>query len=121
MVNTGQVRSFKDKVRSGLTSAHREVYLSLESEDGESKGDPGCDANTDQDGVNAVEGSEGAEHETLADGKDEEENKVDGRFPPDALTAHHGEEADQHDTHRDPHEPTVLDHEPQDEYCVKMC
>ena len=92
----------------------------MESEDGEGKGDPGGDAHTDQDGVNTVEGGEGAEHQTLADGEDEEENKVDGRLPSDAFAAHHGEEADQHHTHRHPHEPTVLHHEPQHQFSVNM-
>ena len=117
-VRSGQVRS--GQVRSGLTSTDREVYLGLESEDGEGEGDPGGDADTDQDGVLAVEGGEGAKHQTLADGEDEEENEVDGRFPPDALTAHHGEEADHHHTHRHPHEPTVLQHEPEQNISVPM-
>ena len=72
------------------------------------RGDPHCD----EDGLDAVDGGDGAHHEALAESEDPQQDQVEGRRPPGGL--HAGEGDHHHHHHADGHvvQPRVGSHEP---------
>ena len=86
------------------TSHSREINLGLEGEDSESEGDGGADPDRHEDLVCPVPGGDGAQHEALGQGEQEEEDEVVRRLPPDTLAASESDQCDEHDDHgEDPH------------------
>jgi len=92
------------------SSTHGEVYLGLERKDSQTEGDSSSDSDSDEDGIHIVEGGDGAQHHTLAEGENPQEDEVGGELPPDTVTAGHGQEAHQHDPHASVVHPHVSLH-----------
>jgi len=93
------------------TSTNSEVNLGLESKDRQAEGDSGCDSNGNEDSINIIEGGDSAQHDSLTEGEHPEKDEVCWKLPPDTVTAGHGYEADQHDTHAGvvhPHVPLYV-------------
>jgi len=89
------------------TSTDSEVNLSLESKDGQGEGDTSCDSDSNQYSIHIIEGGDGAQHDSFAKGEYTQEDEVCGELPPDAVTAGHGDEADNHDSHAGVVDPQV--------------
>ena len=80
----------------------------MEREHSETERHCGGDAHGDEDGVHAVVGGDGAEHEALAHREQPEQDDVGGECPPGSLAA----DKDKHQHHRHPHgdvvQPVIL-------------
>ena len=86
------------------TSHSRKIDLGLEGEDSKGEGDGGADPYGHEDLVRPVPGGDGAQHEALGQGEQEEEDEVVWGLPPDALAAGESDQRDEHDDHgEDPH------------------
>ena len=94
------------------TSTVCKINLCLERKDGEAECYCGGDAHSDEDGLHAVVGGDGAEHETLAHREQPQQDDVGGEGPPRPLAA----DQDQHQHDRHPHghvvQPVILLNKP---------
>ena len=84
----------------------------MKSKDGEKEADSGCDANSNEDGVNAVECRNGPQHETFAECKHKEQDQVQRRLPSGTLKAGQGYQEDNCQSNRNVVEPVVLTDKP---------